>query len=1402
MLHFIRPALVPVPSPGANAAPNITVFGSGLSAASAMVLRTVVATATGTSSQAFPLIPLSTFPGGVVVVLLDGVPAGLATLSLAASSSSGAIHMYLFSHVELFGASNSTPASSPLGASVTSEQVALRLRAPVPPRIARHATPRVRLRWGAPAVGSGAAAAASGGGTSAGAGADTGNAGAGFGGTGTATSESSGVIDAIFGHQGTTGANGGAGMSSSTTTDTAALGIAAAPLDVLRFAPVHLLEAILRSPLAQHDGALVPCDVDISLNGGFHWHATGATIELRVPPPIHATLVLPGETADLGWNTHLNDMRTGLSRRFNRLLRMADVERVAPPSIGPSSEKRIRETCRSMISDPARGRNATPFVVLGSMEYEPDAARRAAQQAPVWCGSESGVEGGAGTTGAVVLQLARATRVLNASSAPLRANDPTSGLSAVEFAGVRMYQMWYVAGLVAGDALRTQQKQQQQQLERQQKGQPPPHPSPVSPSLAPAPTAAYDGQNSSHCVGFVADYMNPDTRRAVNALALGCNETFPGSCRVRVLWTGVGANDVLEAAAAVKFWEEDHCHVITHHTASVAVHRTYRTYFALGGRTVGFSMDAQHIAGDGALVSILPDWERLVQYYLHRTFTARAQRRGALTASSSSSSSSSSPSLSNSGDSNMPRVYAWPGLRHKAVYLSSLSSVVPSGVKSLVSTTLARLRSANTSFSLGGGGNGEGFIDLEDVWPSVPPYGVESTLPPLGLLGANLDVFCGRQVQEAVSLSRRVDVASEFTTAKEGGDGLVGASAAATLFDARFGVGVDRACLREHSLVNMDWFAPNVDVESRGTSRFGRVDVEGRYSAPLRTCSSSDYTQSVEPMCSSGGLQRSVVSAWRDPQPLGGGAQHFMTVPEAEGDTTLPLSTSSGGLLHLNRSSSFCSGGATLPSVAFVECLPAAPLSVFFILFVSLFGAAILFYIGVCVRVSSSKGNSIKALDSHAHRLNLAMLVGTVGLLAEPLLFLFEDHVPQLCGVRGPWTYIFMGFLTQAFVLQVYRVHYHLQVSNGTFLGIDERKTIVRTLHISFSTLCVLDAVLAVIYAAMGPSAISDISARLELQTKTGGAIAIDASPLEYRTTGLGPTRSIYIDTTYQGCVPVHFNGTGKISIGAGEVETAYVLAVMVAVKVAILLYGVVLAVRVRAMNRRLDRAHWSQLSATARLMARTMISWFGLVLCLLPFMAIGYAGESYYLNTTAHAFLVAVMSQFPVIELVVRPLFGRTQAGIVHGAMVDPTTIEVLGVLGSGAFGDVYKARWKQTIVALKRIRKSENQRGGMGTLNSTWRNFATIGSARKNTKRTSNGHGQAGGRYAYEQRRAPPSLCSRLFGWICPTCGGNTPSGKVTPLAGMGMSSESLSNEDSVGDIGSVVVPMRDFRAEVRKR
>ena len=1361
MLHFIRPALVPVPSPGANAAPNITVFGSGLSTASVLVLRTA-ATATRTPSQAWQLNPVATVAGGVVVVVPDGVPAGLATLSLNASSSSGATHMYVYAPPELVGASNSTPAaaSSPLGASVTSEQLALLLRAPVPPRIARHAAPRVRLRWGAPAVGSGGAAAASGGGTSTGAGADTradtGNAGAGVAGTGTTMSESSGVIDAILGHQGTAGTNGGAGMSSSTTTDTAAL-------DMLRFAPVHLLEALLRSPLAQHDGASVPCDVDISLNGGFHWHATGATIELRVPPPIHATLVLPGETADLGWNTHLNDMRTGLSRRFSRLLRMADVERVAPPSIGPASEKRIRETCQSMISDPARGRNATPFIVLGSMEYEPDAARRAAQQAPVWCGSERGVEGGAGTTGAVVLQLARATRVLNASSATLRANDPTSGLSAVEFAGVRMYQMWYVAGLVAGDALRTQQ---QQRLERQQKRQQPPHPSPVSPSLASTPTAAYDGKNSSHCVGFVADFMNPDTRRAVNALALGCNETFPGSCRVRVLWTGVGANGVLEAAAAVKFWEEDHCHVITHHTASVAVHRTYRTYFALGGRTIGFSMDAQHIAGDGALVSILPDWERLVQFYLHRTFTARAQRRGA--------------------------VYAWPGLRHKAAYLSSLSSVVAPGVKSLVSTTLARLRSANTSFSLGGGGNGEGFIDLEDVWPSVP-YGVESTLPPLGLLGANLDVFCGRQVQEAVSLSRRAD-------------GLIGASAAATLFDARFGVGVERACLREHSLVNMDWFAPNVDVESPGTSRFGRVDVEGRYSAPLRTCSSSDYTQSVEPMCSSGGLQRSVVSAWRDPQPLGGGAQHFMTVPGAEVDTTLLLSTSSEGLLHLNRSSSFCSGGATLPSVAFVECLPAAPLSVFFILFVSLFGAAILFYFGVCVRVSSSKGNSIKALDSHAHRLNLAMLVGTMGLLAEPLLFLFEDHVPQLCGVRGPWTYIFMGFLTQAFVLQVYRVHYHLKVSNGTFLGIDERKIIVRTLHISFSTLCVLDAVLAVIYVVMGPSAISDISARLELQTKTGGAIAIDASPLEYRTTSLGPTLSTYIDTTYQGCVPVHFNGTGKISIGAGEVETAYVLAVMVAVKVALLLYGVILAVRVRAMNRRLDRAHWSQLSATARLMSRTMISWFGLVLCLLPFMAIGYAGESYYLNTTAHAFLVAVMSQFPVIELVIRPLFGRTQAGIVHGAMVDPTTIEVLGVLGSGAFGDVYKARWKQTIVALKRIRKSENQSGGMGTLNSTWRNFATLGSTRKNTKRTPNGHGQAtregGGRYAYEQRRAPPSLCSRLFGWICPTCGGNTPSVKVTPLGGRGMSSESLSNEDSVGDSGSVVVPMRDFRAEVRKR
>eukprot|EP00966_Prymnesium_polylepis_P148563 3432072-Prymnesium_polylepis.1 len=119
----------------------------------------------------------------------------------------------------------------------------------------------------------------------------------------------------------------------------------------------------------------------------------------------------------------------------------------------------------------------------------------------------------------------------------------------------KIYQMRYLSGIVAGDAL-----------------------------AAPKGSLSATPRNGS-CVGYIAAYPIPEVQRGINAFAKGCRSRFAG-CTVKVLWLGTWHSVKVEGAAARYFWNVAQCDIITQHSDTTEPQLVYKAY---GGLGVGYN---------------------------------------------------------------------------------------------------------------------------------------------------------------------------------------------------------------------------------------------------------------------------------------------------------------------------------------------------------------------------------------------------------------------------------------------------------------------------------------------------------------------------------------------------------------------------------------------------------------------------------------------------------------------------------------------------------------------------------------------------------------------------------------------------------------------------------------------
>ena len=161
----------------------------------------------------------------------------------------------------------------------------------------------------------------------------------------------------------------------------------------------------------------------------------------------------------------------------------------------------------------------------------------------------------------------------------------TNDLMSTAFA--KIYQMRYLTGLVAGDALRA------------------------------AKSSPYATPRNGTCVGYVAAYPLPEVQRGINAFVLGCRARFP-ACTVKVMWTGTWHSSKVEGASAHYFWNVEGCDIITQHSDSTEPQLVYQAY---GGLGIGYNSDMRETVGDSVLTAPMFQWGAVYRDFVHQILT-------------------------------------------------------------------------------------------------------------------------------------------------------------------------------------------------------------------------------------------------------------------------------------------------------------------------------------------------------------------------------------------------------------------------------------------------------------------------------------------------------------------------------------------------------------------------------------------------------------------------------------------------------------------------------------------------------------------------------------------------------------------------------------------------------------
>ena len=203
----------------------------------------------------------------------------------------------------------------------------------------------------------------------------------------------------------------------------------------------------------------------------------------------------------------------------------------------------------------------------------------------------------------------------------------------------KIYQMFYLAGLVAGDAL-------------------------AAPRGSPMATP-----RGSSCVGFIAPFPLPEVQRHINAFALGCRLRHT-TCIVKVVFTGSWHSAEVEGGAASFLWHEEGCDIITQGTDTAAAQIVYKE---LGGLGIGYNSHARELVGDSVLTAPMLHWGAIYAPFVEMLLAGSWQ----------------------------PEVAAWLGAAEGAVGLApSFSPRVPPATIRRVEEEMEKLRAAPGDLAL------------------------------------------------------------------------------------------------------------------------------------------------------------------------------------------------------------------------------------------------------------------------------------------------------------------------------------------------------------------------------------------------------------------------------------------------------------------------------------------------------------------------------------------------------------------------------------------------------------------------------------------------------------------------------------------------------------------------------
>lgn len=152
----------------------------------------------------------------------------------------------------------------------------------------------------------------------------------------------------------------------------------------------------------------------------------------------------------------------------------------------------------------------------------------------------------------------------------------------------KIYQMRYLAGLVAGNELKTRK------LKKELDG-------------------TYNADEPL-CIGYIAAYPLPEVQRGINAFLIGCREVFE-ECIIRVVWSGVWHDGDVESEAAKFMWSIGKCEVITQHSDTPEPQAFYQS---MGGAGIGYNSDTRKVVGDSVLTSAILNWMPVFAHYIEQ----------------------------------------------------------------------------------------------------------------------------------------------------------------------------------------------------------------------------------------------------------------------------------------------------------------------------------------------------------------------------------------------------------------------------------------------------------------------------------------------------------------------------------------------------------------------------------------------------------------------------------------------------------------------------------------------------------------------------------------------------------------------------------------------------------------